>query len=130
MASSLTVEGLHAGYGAVKVLSGIDLTVRAGETVAMLGTNGNGKSTLLKCLTGQLHPSTGRILADIDGTSHNLSKLSTEEIVAAGICLVPEGRRLFPKLTVDENLTLGACPRVRAAVSTPTGSSASRPSRA
>ncbi|MGV6875566.1 ABC transporter ATP-binding protein [Pseudochelatococcus sp. B33] len=111
MASQLSVEGLHAGYGAVKVLSGIDVEVPGGETVVLLGTNGNGKSTLLKCLTGQVRPTSGRVRARIDGVEHDLSTLSTEEIVGLGISLVPEGRRLFPKLTVDENLMLGALPR-------------------
>lgn len=108
MGSSLTIEGLHAGYGAVRVLSGVDLTVRSGETVVLLGTNGNGKSTVMKCLTGQLAPTAGRITAEIDGETHDLTAKSTEEIVHLGILLVPEGRRLFPKLTVEENLLLGA----------------------
>jgi branched-chain amino acid transport system ATP-binding protein len=108
LGSSLTIAGLHAGYGAVRVLSGVDLTVRSGETVVLLGTNGNGKSTVMKCLTGQLAPTAGRITAEIDGETHDLTAKSTEEIVHLGILLVPEGRRLFPKLTVEENLLLGA----------------------
>jgi branched-chain amino acid transport system ATP-binding protein len=108
LGSSLTIEGLHAGYGAVRVLSGVDLTVRSGETVVLLGTNGNGKSTVMKCLTGQLAPTAGRITAEIDGETHDLTAKTTEEIVHLGILLVPEGRRLFPKLTVEENLLLGA----------------------
>jgi branched-chain amino acid transport system ATP-binding protein len=111
LASSLTIQGLSAGYGAVKVLSGVDMEVRDGETIAMLGTNGNGKSTILKCLTGQVRPTEGRILAHIDGTTHDLARLATEQIVDIGIALVPEGRRLFPKLTVEENLMLGALPK-------------------
>ena len=74
----------------------------------LLGTNGNGKSTLMKCIMGLVRPSAGRIVADIDGTAHDLTRLTTEEIVDLGIALVPEGRRLFPKLTVEENLLLGA----------------------
>ncbi len=108
MGSSLTIEGLHAGYGAVRVLSGVDLSARSGETVVMLGTNGNGKSTVMKCVTGQLQPTAGRIIAEIDGEIHDLTRMSTEDIVQLGILLVPEGRRLFPKLTVEENLLLGA----------------------
>ena len=108
MANSLTIEDLHAGYGAVRVLSGISVKAADGETVALLGTNGNGKSTLMKCITGQVLPSRGRVLAEIDGRTHNLVGKSTEEIVDLGIALVPEGRRLFPKLTVEENLLLGA----------------------
>jgi branched-chain amino acid transport system ATP-binding protein len=79
--------------------------------VVLLGTNGNGKSTLMKCVMGMVRPSAGRIVADIDGARHDLTRLSTEQIVDLGIALVPEGRRLFPKLTVEENLLLGASRR-------------------
>jgi branched-chain amino acid transport system ATP-binding protein len=108
LANSLAIEGLHAGYGEVRVLSGISIDVRGGETVVLLGTNGNGKSTLIKCIMGQVRPSAGRIEATIDGTTYDLIGKSTEDIVGIGISLVPEGRRLFPKLTVEENLLLGA----------------------
>ena len=86
----------------------MSLTVAAGETVALLGTNGNGKSTLLKCVMGIVRPSGGSIVADIDGTQHELIGLATEDIVELGIAFVPEGRRLFPRLSVMENLLLGA----------------------
>lgn len=105
---ALSVEGLHAGYGAVKVLADVDLSARQGETVVLLGTNGNGKSTIMKCLTGQVRPTAGFVSATLDGATHNLGTLSTEAIASLGIALVPEGRRLFPKLTVEENLLLGA----------------------
>jgi branched-chain amino acid transport system ATP-binding protein len=108
LALSLAIEGLDAGYGAVKALRGVTLQVDAGETVALLGTNGNGKSTLMKCVTGLVRPERGRISLTVDGTAHDLTKLSPEAIVDLGVALVPEGRRLFPKLTVAENLTLGA----------------------
>ena len=108
MASSLSINGVHAGYGAVRVIEDVTIEVAAGETVALLGTNGNGKSTLMKCVMGLVRPSAGRIVATIEGTPHDLSKLTTEAIVDLGIALVPEGRRLFPKLTVEENLLLGA----------------------
>ncbi len=108
MGNSLTIEGLHAGYGAVRALTGVDLSVRSGETVVLLGTNGNGKSTVMKCITGQLPATAGRITAEIDGIIYDLTGKSTEEIVHLGILLVPEGRRLFPRLTVEENLLLGA----------------------
>jgi branched-chain amino acid transport system ATP-binding protein len=104
----LRIEGIHAGYGAVRVIEDVSVTVGAGETVVLLGTNGNGKSTLMKCIMGLVRPSAGSIVADIDGATHDLTKLTTEEIVDLGIALVPEGRRLFPKLTVEENLLLGA----------------------
>jgi len=108
LASSIIIDGLHAGYGAVRVLEDVSISVAPGETVVLLGTNGNGKSTLMKCVMGLVRPSMGRLIADIDGTRHDLTKLNTEEIVDLGIALVPEGRRLFPKLTVEENLLLGA----------------------
>jgi branched-chain amino acid transport system ATP-binding protein len=108
LASSIRIEGLHAGYGAVRVLEDVTIGAAPAETVVLLGTNGNGKSTLMKCIMGMVRPSAGRIVADIDGVSHDLTKLSTEQIVDLGIALVPEGRRLFPKLTVEENLLLGA----------------------
>jgi len=104
----LRLDGLHAGYNAVRVIEDVSITVGAGETVVLLGTNGNGKSTLMKCIMGLVRPSAGSIVADIDGTPHDLTRLTTEEIVNLGIALVPEGRRLFPKLTVEENLLLGA----------------------
>jgi len=102
------VENVDAGYGAVRVLHGVSIEVREGETVALLGTNGNGKSTLIKCLMGMVTPEAGSIFLEIDGKRIDLAGKSTEEIVGLGIALVPEGRRLFPKLTVEENLLLGA----------------------
>ena len=117
MANSLTVTGVEAGYGAVRVLHGVSLTVGGGETVALLGTNGNGKSTLMKCIMGMVRPSAGSIVAEIDGTRHELVGRATEAIVDLGIGFVPEGRRLFPRLTVTENLLLGAFrPAARAAI--------------
>ena len=108
MANSLRVEALRAGYGAVQVLEGISLGVNDGETVALLGTNGNGKSTLMKCIMGIVPLSAGRITAVVDGVEHDLVGQAPEDIVDLGIVLVPEGRRLFPRLTVEENLLLGA----------------------
>ncbi len=108
MASSLQISGVDAGYGAVRVLEDVSLDVAAGETVVLLGTNGNGKSTVMKCVMGIVPPMAGTITAEIDGERINLVGRATEEIVDLGISLVPEGRRLFPKLTVEENLLLGA----------------------
>ena len=102
------MTGLDAGYGAVRVLEDVSLSAEPGQTVVLLGTNGNGKSTLMKCVMGIVPPAAGSILAEIDGERHDLVGRSTEEIVDLGISLVPEGRRLFPKLTVEENLLLGA----------------------
>jgi branched-chain amino acid transport system ATP-binding protein len=112
LGNSLTIEAIDAGYGAVKVLSGVSVHVGSGETVALLGTNGNGKTTLMRCITGQITPTRGRITVEIDGHHHSLIGLTTEQTVDLGISLVPEGRRLFPKLTVEENLVLGAYRRI------------------
>ena len=108
MANSLTLTGIDAAYGAVRVLEDVSLKVGGGETVVLLGTNGNGKSTLMKCILGIVRPRAGSIVAEIDGIHHDLVGRTTEEIVDLGIALVPEGRRLFPRLTVEENLLLGA----------------------
>ena len=117
MANSLRVEGLCAGYGAVQVLEGISLGVNDGETVTLLGTNGNGKSTLMKCIMGIVPLRAGRITAVVDGVEHDLAGRAPEDIVNLGIVLVPEGRRLFARLTVEENLLLGAYrPTARAAI--------------
>ena len=108
MALELTVEGVDAGYAAVRALHGVSLAVKEKETVALLGTNGNGKSTLIKCVMGMVRPTRGSIVLSVDDQRHDLTKLSTEQIVNLGVALVPEGRRLFPRLTVEENLLLGA----------------------
>jgi branched-chain amino acid transport system ATP-binding protein len=106
--SKLVIENISAGYGSVQVLHNVSLDVNPGETVVLLGTNGNGKSTLLKSIMGLLHPSNGTIRLEVDGQETDLIGKSTEEIVEIGIAMVPEGRRLFSLLTVEENLTLGA----------------------
>jgi branched-chain amino acid transport system ATP-binding protein len=106
--NSIRTEKLCAGYGSVRILHNVSLEVAAGETVVLLGTNGNGKSTLIKTIMGIVSPSSGRIVAEIDGREHDLVGMTTEKIVDLGIALVPEGRRLFPRLTVEENLLLGA----------------------
>jgi branched-chain amino acid transport system ATP-binding protein len=106
--NSIVVESLVAGYGAVRVIEQVSITVGAGETVVLLGTNGNGKSTLIKCLMGLLLPTAGNVYFNLDGQRHDATRMAPEDIVALGVTLVPEGRRLFPKLTVEENLSLGA----------------------
>jgi branched-chain amino acid transport system ATP-binding protein len=108
LAASLAITGLEAGYGLVRILHGVSLTVAEGETVALLGTNGNGKSTLMKSIMGMVRPTAGSIIATIDGKAHQLIGMATEDIVDLGIALVPEGRRLFPRQTVTENLLMGA----------------------
>jgi branched-chain amino acid transport system ATP-binding protein len=108
LVNSLTIQNIHAGYGAVRVIEDVSMDVASGKTVVLLGTNGNGKSTLIKCIMGLCRPNEGTITAEIDGVKHELVGMSVEEIVDLGIALVPEGRRLFPRLTVEENLLLGA----------------------
>ena len=110
--SSLSISGLSAGYGQVRVIEDLSMEVRSGETVALLGTNGNGKSTLMRCVMGLLAPTAGSIKLEIDGTTHELAGAQTEDIVALGVVMVPEGRRLFPRLSVEENLTIGASRRL------------------
>jgi branched-chain amino acid transport system ATP-binding protein len=108
LASRIVISDVSAGYGSVRVLHGVSLTIEQGETVVLLGTNGNGKSTLIKCLMGLLTPDAGSVYLEVDGERTDLAGRPTEEIVNLGIALVPEGRRLFPKLSVAENLRLGA----------------------
>jgi branched-chain amino acid transport system ATP-binding protein len=108
LASSLSVANLEAGYGPVRVLHDVSLRVGKGETVVLLGSNGNGKSTLIKCITGIVTPSRGSILLEVEGGTVDLVGKTPEAVVNLGIALVPEGRRLFPALSVEENLMLGA----------------------
>ena len=105
----LRIEGLCASYGAVQVLRDVDFTVARGEIVALLGTNGAGKSTILRCISGLLKPDAGRILFRPElGGEVDVARLSTEATVRAGIVQVPGGRGLLPTLTVEENLRMGA----------------------
>jgi branched-chain amino acid transport system ATP-binding protein len=119
LANSITVAGVDAGYGSVRVLHDVSLRVEDGETVVLLGSNGNGKSTLIKCITGIVTPSRGTISLESDGDATDLVGMTPEAIVDLGIALVPEGRRLFPALSVEENLMLGAFrPAARAQIGT------------
>jgi branched-chain amino acid transport system ATP-binding protein len=104
----LDIKDIAASYGAVRALHSVSLNISQGQTVALLGTNGNGKSTLMKCVMGMVRPTQGEIRLEMDGVAYDLTKMSTQSIVNLGVALVPEGRRLFPKLTVEENLLLGA----------------------
>jgi branched-chain amino acid transport system ATP-binding protein len=103
----LEIRDLVARYGAVEALHGISLDVAEGEIVSLLGANGAGKSTTLKAISRVIPPSAGEIL--FDGVS--LAGLNPEDVVGRGIAHVPEGRRIFPGLTVIDNLRLGATPR-------------------
>jgi branched-chain amino acid transport system ATP-binding protein len=108
LANRLVLRDIEAGYGAVRILHGLSLHVNDGETVVLLGTNGNGKSTVINCIMGIVRPESGEIYLERDGQRIDLVGRSPEEIVHLGVTLVPEGRRLFPKLSVEENLLLGA----------------------
>ena len=108
MALELAIDGVEAGYAAVRALHGVSIRISQGETVALLGTNGNGKSTLMKCVMGMVRPTRGSVTLTMESQKYDLTRLSTEEIVNLGVAMVPEGRGLFPKLTVEENLLLGA----------------------
>jgi branched-chain amino acid transport system ATP-binding protein len=105
----LSVEGLRSGYGRVEVLRGVDLQVRAGETVALLGSNGAGKSTLNNTVSALVPAWSGRVVFD----GADLTRARSREVVRAGLIQVPEGRRVFPNLSVRENLELGSYARGR-----------------
>src|SRR5215467_11964192 len=100
----LTISGVHAFYGNIEALKGIDLEVRAGEIVTLIGANGAGKSTLLMTVCGQPRAARGQILFE----GRDITRLATFEIVRLGIAQAPEGRRIFARMTVLENLQMGA----------------------
>jgi branched-chain amino acid transport system ATP-binding protein len=106
----LAVDGLRAGYGQVEVLRGVSLAIDAGEIVALLGSNGAGKSTLINAVSGLVHANAGDVRFD----GRDITRAHYKRIVEAGLVQVPEGRKLFPNLTVRENLELGAYRRGRA----------------
>jgi branched-chain amino acid transport system ATP-binding protein len=108
LASSISINIQEAGYGPVQVLHDVAVSANDGETVVLLGSNGNGKSTLLKCIMGIITPKAGEIILNVDGESIDLVGKEPQEVVDLGVALVPEGRRLCPALTVEENLILGA----------------------
>ncbi len=101
----LTVKDLYIAYGGIEAVKGISFDVCEGEVVTLIGSNGAGKSTTLKAISGLVKPKSGSIVM---GEDKSLTGLSTDAIVAQGISLVPEGRRVFPNLTVKENLKIGA----------------------
>ena len=110
MSDLLTIEGLHAGYGAVEVLRGVDLRIAPGELVALLGSNGAGKTTLNSVVSGLVPTWRGRVMFD----GQDLTGAHYRRVVQAGLIQVPEGRKVFPNLSVLENLELGAFTRARA----------------
>jgi len=100
----LEVRDLDFSYGDVQVLRGVSLTVNAGEIVTLVGSNGAGKSTTLRNISRLLRPRAGKIVFD----GHDLVRLHSHQVVALGVIQVPEGRRVFPEMTVHENLTMGS----------------------
>jgi branched-chain amino acid transport system ATP-binding protein len=104
MAALLEVRGLHVAYGPIEAVKGVSFEVDAGEVVALIGSNGAGKTTTLRTLSGLHRPSAGEVWFDGDRIDH----LPAHQIVARGVAHAPEGRRLFPRMTVRENLDLGA----------------------
>jgi len=104
MTPMLSTEALIAGYDRIPVVNGVSIEVAAGEMITLVGANGAGKSTLLKAIAGAITPRGGRVI--LDGT--DVTRMPVHKRVGKGIVLVPEGRLLFPAMSVDENLTLGA----------------------
>ncbi len=100
----LEIENLSAAYGMVQILRDVNFKVEQGEIVSIIGPNGAGKTTLVKTIMGFLHPKTGSIKFN----GENIEKLPTYEIVKKGLTMIPEGREIFPRMTVEENLQLGA----------------------
>ena len=105
----LRLESLHAGYNGVEVLHGVSMHVNSGETVTIVGANGAGKSTLLNAIAGVVRPSEGAVSFE----SRDIAKMRAESVAATGCILVPEGRQIFPDLSVHENLLLGGYVRWR-----------------
>jgi len=100
----LEISNLSAAYGLVQILYDVNFKVENGEIVSIIGPNGAGKTTLVKTIMGFIHPKTGAVKFN----GENIEKLSTYEIVKKGLTMIPEGREIFPRMTVDENLQLGA----------------------
>ena len=112
MADLLEIEGVCAGYEKADVLQGVSLAVKAQSITCLLGANGAGKTTVVRSILGLTPPRAGRIVFD----GHDITGLATHRIVAAGVACIPEGRKVFPKLTVEENLRAGAYREPSAAV--------------
>jgi branched-chain amino acid transport system ATP-binding protein len=110
---AIELRGVRAGYGTIEVLHGIDLEVPAGSILAVLGANGAGKTSMLKVLSGVLRPTAGTVLME----GHDVTGASADQLGRAGVCLIPEGRGVFPNLTVRENLLMDTfCTARRTAV--------------
>ena len=107
MAALLEVDGLHAGYGLIEVLKGVTLSVNKGEIVTIIGANGAGKTTTLMALSGLIRATHGAIRFD----GKDLRAIPAHEIVSLGLVQSPEGRKIFPRMTILENLKMGAFTR-------------------
>src|SRR5712671_4887325 len=104
MSARLDIKGVTTAYDKADVLEGVTLAIEPGRITCLLGSNGSGKSTLIRSILGLTPPRAGRITFD----GADITGLPTHEVIAAGIACIPEGRKVFPKLTVEENLRLGA----------------------
>src|SRR3954464_9981949 len=104
MAGLLEIEGVHTAYDKADVLEGVSLKIEPGRITCLLGSNGSGKTTLIRSILGLTPPRAGHIAFD----GHDITGLPTHKVIAAGVACIPEGRKVFPKLTVEENLRLGA----------------------
>ena len=104
MSARLDIEGVFAGYDRADVLEGVTLTVEPGRITCLLGANGSGKTTLIRAILGLTPPRAGQIALD----GRDITGLATHQVIAAGIACIPEGRKVFAKFTVEENLRAGA----------------------
>src|SRR3954471_6383944 len=104
MSGRLEIDGLVAAYDRANVLEGVSLTIEPGRITCLLGSNGSGKTTLIRSILGLTPPRAGRIVFD----GADITALATHQVIAAGIACIPEGRKVLPKFTVEENLRLGA----------------------
>lgn len=108
MTAVLDVRGVHAGYGEVNILNGVDLQVGSGQFVTVVGPNGAGKSTLLKAIYGLLRPRAGSVTFTIDGRSHDIAGWKPYRVTPLGMNYIPQLGNVFPRLTLQENLEVGA----------------------
>src|SRR3954454_9943821 len=104
MTGRLAIDGIYTGYDRADVLEGVTLTIEPGRITCLLGSNGSGKTTLIRSILGLTPPRAGRITFD----GNDITALPTHQVIAAGVACIPEGRKVFPKFTVEENLRLGA----------------------
>ena len=104
MSARMTIEGVTTAYDKADVLNGVTLTIEPGHITCLLGSNGSGKTTLIRSILGLTPPRAGQITFD----GEDITRLPTHKVIAAGVACIPEGRKVFPKFTVDENLRLGA----------------------